>query len=379
MRSAVAAPHDGREAIQLLLRKWKWVALGSTIAVCAAVAYALLATQWFQAQLVAVPAHRPNDISTLGAAMKLPFGLDRLASEAQRIEAVLISRSVADAVIEKFGLREVYEVSSLEEARESLWNHCRTSVDRRAATVSVLCEDTDPDRVAMMLRYFGEVGNEVFEQVSVSSALEERTFFEAQVHNARREVEILSVRIRDFQMANSIVDLPVQSRAALSEMSEINGLLVSKELELSYNRGFSSDNAAKVLQLEEQIAGLESKLRELEALPAPSGAAKAGTFFPNALDVPAFRFQLEQLVREHALKEAVYTALVQRYELAKVDEARDTSTFQILDMPTTPTLRSRPQRRRIVMLAGLFGFVASCAAVIFCERRSQTRASLGVS
>jgi LPS O-antigen subunit length determinant protein (WzzB/FepE family) len=45
---------------------------------------------------------------------------------------------------------------------------------------------------------------------------------------------------------------------------------------------------------------------------------------------------------------------MQRLEMAKVNEARDTSAFQILDHPALPTYKSRP-RRSSVLLMGLLG------------------------
>jgi len=46
--------------------------------------------------------------------------------------------------------------------------------------------------------------------------------------------------------------------------------------------------------------------------------------------------------------------LTQRFEQARVTEARDTSTFQILDQPTLPTKKVRP-KRLVVSLLGLLG------------------------
>jgi uncharacterized protein involved in exopolysaccharide biosynthesis len=51
---------------------------------------------------------------------------------------------------------------------------------------------------------------------------------------------------------------------------------------------------------------------------------------------------------------------MQRFEMAKVDEARDTSTFQILDHPTLPTLHSRPKRLKF----GLIGLVVGALLAI---------------
>jgi len=56
--------------------------------------------------------------------------------------------------------------------------------------------------------------------------------------------------------------------------------------------------------------------------------------------------------------------MTQRHETAKVDEARDTSTFQILDSPTLPTSRSRPRRTRIAIYGVMGGLAFACALIL---------------
>jgi uncharacterized protein involved in exopolysaccharide biosynthesis len=92
--------------------------------------------------------------------------------------------------------------------------------------------------------------------------------------------------------------------------------------------------------------------------------------------VPELRFELEQLFRQQKIAETVFFLMTQRFETAKVDEARDTSTFQILDTPTLPTYRSRPQRRRLAML-GMIGGAAFAGVFLILpawwrRRRVQT-------
>jgi LPS O-antigen subunit length determinant protein (WzzB/FepE family) len=52
---------------------------------------------------------------------------------------------------------------------------------------------------------------------------------------------------------------------------------------------------------------------------------------------------------------------MQRLEMAKVNEARDTSTFQILDRPSLPTVKSRPNRRGAVVNGLVIGLIAGLA------------------
>jgi len=202
----------------------------------------------------------------------------------------------------------------------------------------------------------------VFGRVSVSSAREERVFLEGQVANARRDVDEASRKLREFQEQHKVIDLPEQSKAVISAMAQIKGEMVSKQIELSYLNGFSGRGESNVVQLEQQISVMAHKLEQLEAQTAiqtgsGAGSGSAANFFPNAMNVPQLRFELEQLMREQKIQETVFGLMTQRFEMARVDEARDTSSFQILDSPTLPTFRSRPRRRNIVAL-GLVGGLA---------------------
>jgi len=306
---------------------------------------------------------------------KLPMGMDAIATDVQRIKAVLTSNTVADEVIAKFHLQERYGTEHIEHARKALADHCSTSVDKKSSVVSLTCEDKDPAQAVAMAAFFGEVANRVFARISVSSAREERRFLETQVVKARQDVEDASGKLREFQEKHHIIDLPEQSKAVMSAMASLEGEMLSKQLELSYLSRFSGRNEPGVVQLQQQIGIMEAKLNELSAASqvavtnagsgsaAPASGDKEKGFFPGAMSVPMLRFELEQLMREQKVRETVFALMTQRYEMARVDEARDTSTFQILDQPTLPTYKSRPKRKQIVILGTVGGIVVGLACI----------------
>lgn len=367
------------DLVLLLARGWKVILLFAIAGVGAAIAFALLSPPWYAARLTVVPSQKSQDAAALSLASKLPVALDSFSTDVQRIQAVLTSASVTDEVIKKFDLQKRYESEHLELARKELWEHCSVSVDRKSSVVTLICEDKDPALAMAMAGFFGEVGNRVFGRVSASSAREERKFLEAQVAKARKDVDGSSQKLREFQEQHKVVDLPEQSKAVISAMASIKGEMVSKQLELSYLSSFSARTESGVVQLQQQIAIMDAKLKQLESSQraASSGsAAKNADFFPDAMKVPELRFELEQLLREQKIQETVFFLMTQRYEMAKVDEARDTSTFQILDHPTLPTYRSRPARRRIALI-GLVAGLALAAAWIIVPAWWRRRAAVG--
>lgn len=355
-----------------LLRRWRALAVFGVLGVVAAAAYVFLAPEWYTATLTVVPSQRSAEAAAASLAAKLPGALDLFSTDIQRIQGVLNSTSVADEVIDKFHLQERYGERYREHTRRDLAEHCGSTVDRKSGVVSLTCEDKVPEQAKAMAEYFGEVGNRVFGRVTTSSAHEERQFLETQVVKARHDVDESSRKLREFQEAHRIIDLPEQSKAVISAMASIKGGLISKQIELSYVSSFSARTEASVVQLQKQIAIMESKLEQLEdaqqgVVAAGSGsstAAGSASFFPGAMNVPELRFDLEQLLREQKIQETVFVLMTQRYELAKIDEARDTSTFQILDHPTLPTYRSRPRRMMILLYGGVAGLALACAWIL---------------
>jgi uncharacterized protein involved in exopolysaccharide biosynthesis len=376
--SGLADPADD-DYLLLVVRRWKTLLLFTILGGVAAGVYAFMAPSWYSARLTVVPSTRSQESAAMLLASKLP-GIDASSADSKRIEAVLTSTSVTDEVIAKFDLQKRYGTAFHEQTRQTVWKHCSTSVDKKSGVVALICEDKDPKVAMEMTAYFGEVGNRVFGRVMTSSAREEVRFLEAQVASARKDVDEASLRLREFQERHKVIDLPEQAKAVISAMASIKGELVSKELELSYLSSFASRTESSVLQLRQQIAIMESKLRQLESAAAKAtpaaGSASKGEFFPEAMAVPELRFELEQLLRDQKIKETVFALMTQRLEMARVDAARDTPTFSILDHPTLPTFRSRPIRRKVAMTGAAAGGVAGCAWIllpIWWRRRTSTR------
>jgi capsule polysaccharide export protein KpsE/RkpR len=365
------------DLIGLLLSRWKIVVAFAVLGTASGATYALLAPQWYEARLTVVPAERSRDLGALTMVSKLP-GVEAVGTESQRIEAVLTSASVTDEVVDRFELGQHYDTDHPEHARGAVWTHCATSVDRRSGVVALTCEDQDPHLAMAMCEYFGEVGNRVFKRISASAAHEEELFLETQVAKARRDVDDASRKLRAFQERYKIIDLPEQTKSVISAMASIKGDLLSKQIEMSYLTGFSASTESSVVQLQQQIAVLEAKLRQLEdnrphTVPATGSGAGSANFFPEAMNVPQLRFELEQLLRDQKINETVFLMLTQRYETARSEAARDTSTFQILDHPTLPTYRSRPKRRQLAafgLAAGLAFAGAWIILPVWWRRRS---------
>ena len=72
------------------------------------------------------------------------------------------------------------------------------------------------------------------------------------------------------------------------------------------------------------------------------------------------------------MQEAVYEALTQQYELAKVQEARETPSVRTLDPANVPERKSFPPRLLIMLLCGSFTLAMGALWVLAREQLRNT-------
>jgi capsule polysaccharide export protein KpsE/RkpR len=115
-------------------------------------------------------------------------------------------------------------------------------------------------------------------------------------------------------------------------------------------------------------ARVEELRRQLEKLGGKyDGAANprgqdSQTMYPSIRKLPLLGVNYADLFRKTKIQEAIYETLTQEFELAKVQEAKETPSVKVLDPPDVPEKKSFPPRLLVI----LFGtIVASSAGAAF--------------
>jgi capsule polysaccharide export protein KpsE/RkpR len=352
----------------------------------AGVAAAFLAPKWYTSAVTVAPVKSQrgglSGLSSLlgGDVAGIAASFDAMSgggAEVQRIAAVLESAAVSDAVIAKFDLLARYRETTQEAAREALWSHCDVRPATKAALVTLSCEDQDPAVAQAMVVRFAEVGNELFRRVGISSATEEARFLERRVVELRQQSDQAAGRVRAFQEEHRIIDIESQSRSVVSALGVLQGQRIGKQVELDVARSYSDGGEATVRQLESQLSAIDRGLLDLQGPPptavadaAPGAPRRGQGLLPPALAVPRLRAEYEKLYRDRKVAEASLVFALDRLEGAKANEARDTSTFQVLDPPTVATRKTRPKRLRWLVVSTLGGLLVAAGLEVVRLRRA---------
>ena len=89
---------------------------------------------------------------------------------------------------------------------------------------------------------------------------------------------------------------------------------------------------------------------------------------PGFSEVPDLGLKLGRLIRDVEVQNKLYAFLTQQYEEAKIKEAKDTPTVQVLDYAILPQLKYKPSRARVCIIGFVLSTILSMYYVYFRTR-----------
>jgi uncharacterized protein involved in exopolysaccharide biosynthesis len=90
---------------------------------------------------------------------------------------------------------------------------------------------------------------------------------------------------------------------------------------------------------------------------------------------PQLRLEEQELNRQVTIQQELYLTLRREYETARIEEVNNTPVLTIIDHPTVPGRRSRPQRTVTVLLVSFVVMLLASALAILLQNRDDLLAS----
>jgi uncharacterized protein involved in exopolysaccharide biosynthesis len=273
---------------------------------------------------------------------------------------ILHSNTVEDRLIERFDLRKTYGIRLEVDARRKLAENTSISEDRKSGIITLTVNDKDPRRAAAIAQGYVEELDHLVVELSTSSAHRERVFLEERLSAVKRELDQASNEFSRFSSQNGAIDIKEQGRAMLEAAAVLQGQLIAAQSELSGLAQIYTENNVRVRALRARIAELRRQLEKIGG--RDSGLMTAGdkkSLYPSIRELPLLGVRYGDLYRRTKIQEVVYETLTQEYELAKVQEAKETPSVKVLDAAAIPERKSFPPRALIIVLCTFFALAGS--------------------
>jgi uncharacterized protein involved in exopolysaccharide biosynthesis len=315
--------------------------------------------------------------SQLGSSLGSVAGdLLGLKSSSDLFIGILQSRTVQDDVIDKFDLRKVYSDRRMQDAREDLAKKASFSADRKSGIVTIEVVDRSPTRAAAMAGEYVNELNQVVVLLNTSSAHRERVFLEDRMTQVRKDLETAEGNFSQFATKNTALDIPTQGKAMIEAAATLEGQLIAAQTELEGLKQIYADGNVRVRSEQARVDELRRQLEKgLDGKPGAPGSAIAPgqhALFPSIRELPALGVGYADLYRNTRTQEAVFQTLTQEYELAKVQEAKETPSVKVLDPPVVPEKKSFPPRFLIIAVGTLLTVAGSVSWIFAKQAWEQT-------
>ncbi|MGC3999867.1 MAG: Wzz/FepE/Etk N-terminal domain-containing protein [Anaeromyxobacter sp.] len=271
---------------------------------------------------------------------------------------ILKSDTVANAMIDRFGLMERYEEKLREDARRTLAANARFSADK-TGIITVEVEARDPQLAADLANGFVEELNTVTNKLAITEASQRRVFFERQLVQTKEKLSEAEVALRRAIDAGGIVSVDAQSRSTLETVARLRAQVSAKLVQIGGIRAYAAEGNPDLLRAERELAALKAELARLE-----SGATVADPALSAADATPGHGVETIRLLREVKYHEVLLELVAKQYELARAEESRDSPTVQLLDKAAPPERRFKPKRTLLVAGAALAALLVAAVAII---------------
>lgn len=279
---------------------------------------------------------------------------------------VLGSRTVQEALVNQAHLQQVYGwpllrlSTTTEKARKKLASNTEVTEDRKSGIITVSVHDTSRERAALLAKGYVDQLNRLMATVSTSSAKREREFLEGRLKEVKQDLDAAVKNYSEFSSKNSTLDLKDQGKAMVEAAAMLQGQLIAAESELKGVEAIYTDNNVRVRTVRARIAEIKKQMATMSGSSSPvvpnsalNGKDTDTLPYPSLRQLPIVGATWADLYRRVRVQEVVFEILTQQYEMAKVQEAKDTPTIKVLDQANVPEYKYGPHRS-LYLLCGAF-------------------------
>ena len=287
--------------------------------------------------------------------------------------AMLQSRTIADKLIVRFDLKKRFEVVTQDDARNRL-DGIANVVSNKAGTISVLVEDMDPKFAAELANAYVDELSRLTQGLAITDAAQRRLFFEKQLDAAKDDLANAEVDLQKMQEKTGMLQLDGQVRGIIGNVAQLEGTIAAKEVQLNAMRSFATNSNPDLMRMQGEIQGYRAQLEKMKT----GKFSQDGDILVPTGKIPEVGVEYVRSLRNLKYRETIFEVLSKQYELAKIDEAKESSNIQILDEAVQAEKKSKP-KKTIIILTGFVGgaLLALFLALMRDAYRQSSRDDLG--
>ncbi len=368
--------------LNTLLRWRKFIFSFMLVVAILVSALMLIVPKTFNSYAMIQPVTASESSGILGVLSGLTGGGTGNQSEAGLMLSILESRSLLESVVDEFDLMQIYEADIREELVRGLRDDYQITLTDEGAIHLSFAAHTDwfvgeaeegvvRARAQNILDFIIQYLDEQNVFLKTQSSRFQREFLERRFQSALVTLDSLETELTDFEKETGIVALDAQLEGKILIATELKKQLVAIETEYFVaSRSLSPDNP-KLKELRLVRAAILGQIKKSENRDRNSDTFILDQMYPPFALIPDLSIRFKHIEMELKTHFKILEFLGTQLEEAKLGEAKDTPTIQIIDLPSLPELRSSPQRTITVLVTVAIAFLMIISLIYIIESYSQ--------
>jgi tyrosine-protein kinase Etk/Wzc len=334
-----------------LLSEWRLGLIAFAVVAVICVGLVFLLKPQFVATAVLLPQAGRSDSGNLGS-------LFSNHGPGQLYIGLLQSRSVEDDVIQRAGLLQLFQTSSMETARNEL--SAKSSFAEGVDTlVTVSVRDGNAQDAAKIANGYLEALQNLNDTMGLQQSSQTTRFFQHQLEDERQQLIAAETQLALTQKQTGLVASESQTQIGLSAIAGVRQEITMRQVQLTALLQSETEQNPEVRTLRSQIGQLQAQERRLEeGSGSPVGAA------PSAREMPQNNLDIVRAQREVKYHDALVTSLANQFEAARLNETFSRSAFQVVDRAVVPEHKAWPPRKPYLLASLVFAALMGGVAVV---------------
>lgn len=365
----------------IVLARQKKIIIGSaTFFGAAALLAGVMMTPIFSGKAVILPPQQQQSFGVaamLGQIGGLSSGAGALAGLKNPNDiyvGMLESRTISYALINKFKLLDRYDVDTYSAAETKLREKTNI-ISTKSGLISIQVEDSDPKVAASMANVYVEELAKLTRSLAITEASRRRLFFEKQLSSAKDGLVQAEVAMKKMQENTGVIQLDGQVKEIIASMAQLQGNIAAKEVQLAAMRSFATANNPEYQKLQNEIIALNAQLNNIKK----EKFKRDGGLMASSSEIPEVGVEYVRVLRDVKYNESIFELIAKQFELAKIDEAKDSTAIQELDRAIPAERKSKPKRLALliggILGGGFFGVLIALMREMYeNSRKDQTMA-----
>ena len=371
--------------IMLVIAKYnRFIMAFTAVSIVLALIYVMLQPFSYTAKTVILPPQTKSD-SSMGALLGNLGGLNAmpgvsslgLNNPTDTFVGMLKSRSLADQVIAKLNLQKLYKAKTMTQTRQTLSGSTKITAGKDGFII-IEYTHSDPVIAAEIANTFVNELDKMNSTVAISEAARRRLFYEKQIKETSVNLSQAEAAMKETQRKTgwyefggfdvgmvgggtggggaSLMSGGTRVNASvLMKVEEIRAQITLKELDLASKRAYMTEQNPGYLRSLAILGALKANLTKLE------GSASGADVKVPVSQLSDTGFAYIHQMRDLKYKQSLMELYSKQFEMAKMDEAKESPLVQVVDIAMPPEERSSPKRALamviVTILALLIGII----------------------